>query len=179
MTITNNGYVQLHKPNHANASVNGLIYEHVYIASKMLGRPLLEGETVHHVDEHKLNNDPDNLWIFASRADHARYHLTGYVMFIGGIAYSPKIMHFCRVCGVNIKKRKSGLCHKHAPKIMQKVKRPDREELKNLIRCTPFLTLGKKYGVSDNSIRKWCISYNLPYRSAEIKAYSDSEWERV
>lgn len=54
-----------------------------------------------------------------------------------------------------------------------------REELKQLIRTTPFLTIGKIYNVSDNAIRKWCIKFNLPFKSSEIKRYSDEEWEAV
>ena len=54
-----------------------------------------------------------------------------------------------------------------------------REELKNLIRTTPFTQIGKQYGVSDNAIRKWCDKFNLPRRASEIKKYSDKEWEKI
>ena len=54
-----------------------------------------------------------------------------------------------------------------------------REALKQEIRTTPFTELSKKYGVSDNAIRKWCKYYNLPYRASEIKKYSDEEWETL
>jgi hypothetical protein len=40
-----------------------------------------------------------------------------------------------------------------------------------LIKSTPFLTIGKMYGVSDNAVRKWCRYYNLPYRKNDIKEY--------
>ena len=56
-------------------------------------------------------------------------------------------------------------------------KRPSREELKNFIRTTSFLYLGEKYGVSDNTIRKWCDFYGLPRTKKEIKKYSNEEWE--
>ena len=35
------------------------------------------------------------------------------------------------------------------------------------------------YGVSDNAIRKWCDSENLPRKSKEIKSYSDEEWDLI
>ena len=54
-----------------------------------------------------------------------------------------------------------------------------REELKELIRTTPFLTIGKKYGVCDNAIRKWCIRYDLPTKKKDINAYSNEEWLNV
>lgn len=54
-----------------------------------------------------------------------------------------------------------------------------REELKKLIRTTPFTTIGKQYGVTDNAVRKWCDKYNLPRKVKEIKSYSDEEWELI
>lgn len=55
----------------------------------------------------------------------------------------------------------------------------DRNELKNLIRTVPFITIGKQFGVSDNAIRKWCKIENLPYTKKEIKSYSDKEWDLI
>lgn len=54
-----------------------------------------------------------------------------------------------------------------------------REELKSLIRTTPFTKIGEMYGVSDNAIRKWCEGYNLPTKKKEIKAYSQEEWDLI
>ena len=58
-------------------------------------------------------------------------------------------------------------------------KRCDREELKNLIRNIPFTHIGKKFGVSDNTIRKWCDYYNLPHRVTDIKKYTNEEWSKI
>ena len=57
--------------------------------------------------------------------------------------------------------------------------RPSREELKFLIRNYPFLQIGKKYGVSDNAIRKWCIKYHLPSKVSQISLISDKDWEHI
>ena len=54
-----------------------------------------------------------------------------------------------------------------------------REELKNLIRTVPFTQIGKKYGVSDNAIRKWCDKFNLPRTVKDIKSYTDEEWKLI
>ena len=54
-----------------------------------------------------------------------------------------------------------------------------REELKQLIRTTPFTTIGKMYNISDNGVRKWCIKYNLPTKSRDIKSISDEEWNNI
>lgn len=59
------------------------------------------------------------------------------------------------------------------------VERPNREKLKELIRTKSFLEIGKMYGVSDNSIRKWCDFENLPRKKTEINKISDEDWELI
>lgn len=49
-------------------------HAHRVIAELMLGRPLKKGEVVHHIDENRDNNDPNNLMIFESQAAHAAWH---------------------------------------------------------------------------------------------------------
>lgn len=51
-------------------------HTHRVVAEQKLGRSLLKGEIVHHIDEDKRNNDPSNLMIFSSQAEHARWHAT-------------------------------------------------------------------------------------------------------
>jgi hypothetical protein len=58
-------------------------------------------------------------------------------------------------------------------------KKPERSILKEQIRTMPFLQIGKFYGVSDNAIRKWCISYGLPSRVTDIKNISDEDWKQI
>ena len=84
----------------------------------------------------------------------------------------------CVDCGKEIDNR-AVRCEECNHAHSRKVNRPEREELKNLIRNNSFLSLAKQFNVSDNAIRKWCISYNLPSKKSEIKKYSDEEWASI
>lgn len=35
------------------------------------------------------------------------------------------------------------------------------------------------YDISDNAVRKWCKSYNLPSKVGDIKKISDNEWLNI
>lgn len=48
---------------------------HRQVMEEKLGRRLLKTEIVHHVDEDKLNNSPENLVLFSSHKEHAIHHL--------------------------------------------------------------------------------------------------------
>jgi len=49
-------------------------HEHRIVAAQMIGRPLRNGEVVHHIDGNRRNNAPENLQVLPSQAEHARLH---------------------------------------------------------------------------------------------------------
>lgn len=85
----------------------------------------------------------------------------------------------CPICKKNLMLSTSKTCINCKYESQRVVERPSREELKELIRNKPFTQIGKMFGVTDNAIRKWCKSYNLPYKSSEIKQYTISEWLKI
>lgn len=89
-----------------------------------------------------------------------------------------KQQYFCKVCGKE-KSRNGVLCPECAAKAQRQVERPNREELKNLIRTKPLVQIGLMFNVSDNAVRKWCIAEGLPSKKSDIKAYTDEEWKNI
>jgi len=61
--------------------------------------------------------------------------------------------HYC-VCG-NEKSKKSKICKSCSDVKQRKIKRPDKETLLKDIEELGYTGTGRKYGVSDNAIRKW------------------------
>lgn len=86
--------------------------------------------------------------------------------------------YYCKECGAIIS-TKSEFCPQCAAIKRRVVERPDRETLKNDIRNLPMVQVGYKYRVSDNAIRKWCISMGLPSKKTEINNYTDEEWKKI
>lgn len=86
-----------------------------------------------------------------------------------------KKVHYCKNCGKELERnRKTGLCSICYNKL-QSSKIPQKEELISLIvEGVPFIKIGRMYGVTDNSVRKWCKKYGLPFRRNDIKSLETS-----
>jgi hypothetical protein len=53
-------------------------YEHRIVMEQVLGRPLRDGEEVHHINGIKTDNRPENLFIISKR-EHSRKHFNLFV----------------------------------------------------------------------------------------------------
>ena len=96
------------------------------------------------------------------------------------VEQKPEKKYYCSNCGKEIThSSNSGLCVKCSNIKSRTCERPSRQELKNLIRITPFTKIGNIFGVSDNTIRKWCLAENLPTKVSDIKKISDIDWESI
>lgn len=69
-----NGYINIFLPDHPYSNVKGYIYEHRFIMEQILNRFLKQEEVVHHKDEIKNNNEPENLQLFKTNQEHLKYH---------------------------------------------------------------------------------------------------------
>ena len=44
------------------------------VVERVIGRPLRDTEVVHHIDEDKLNDTQENLYLFRTTSAHTRFH---------------------------------------------------------------------------------------------------------
>lgn len=65
----------------------------------------------------------------------------------------------CPKCKINYKDKKGNFCLTCSHKKLRTVERPSLEILKNDVKELGYCGTGKKYGVTDNAIRKWIKCY--------------------
>lgn len=72
------GYRLIACPNHPYKDKQGYVREHRLVMEAVMGRFLVPGEEVHHLDGNKQNNDPKNLIYCATKQEHLmKYHKEG------------------------------------------------------------------------------------------------------
>lgn len=96
---------------------------------------------------------------------------TGENWYSDGETYPlrQKIIERCR-CGKEIAKgNKSGKCIQCANLAKRVVDRPDANTLKKEIQNSNFSAVGRKYGVSNTAIKKWCKNYGMSTFAKDYK----------
>ncbi len=157
----NNGYKEKYEPGNHLAAKNGLVYEHRLAGEQKLGRPLKKGEIVHHEDLNRSNNDPKNIIVFRTSADHARYHASGLLEYQqDGAATSPGISKpTCDICG---ERTVEGFrCKKHRFVYNTHFDWPKKEELVNLVKSSGITRAARQLHVSRAKLRRHLIKENI------------------
>ncbi len=68
---------------------------------------------------------------------------------------------FCSICGKEKKTKYSDVCLDCLGLSKRKVERPDKESLQKMISELSWCAIGRKYGVSNNAVKKWAKQYGL------------------
>lgn len=132
---------------------------------------------IHHKNGNYLDNTKDNLQVLCPNC----HSLTENYKALNKNSERERTSNrknYCLDCGKEISSE-ALRCKKCAAKNKITTKPLSREELKEEIRKKPFTKIGEEQCVTDNAIRKWCISYNLPSKKKDINSYSDEEWEKI
>lgn len=147
---------------------------------------------LHHIDKNHYNNNFDNLQILCpnchalennnnnnnNKSDEVKLKPKKKIIKQKSKENIERKKHYCIDCGKEIS-RNALRCKSCAAKEFNKDSQKhslSRDELKNLIRTTSFVQIGEQFGVTDNAIRKWCDTYNLPRTKKEINSFTDGEW---
>lgn len=130
--------------------------------SDWLGNPLVL--QLHHIDGNNQNNSLDNLQLLCPNCHSQTEN------YCGNSNKNVK-KYYCSNCGKEITKN-AKYCPICAFKHRRKVERPNLEQLiLDFKELKSFTQVGIKYQVSDNSVKKWCIYYNIPSKIKELQNY--------
>lgn len=166
-------YMSVYMPQHHLASKKGTVYVHRLVAEEKLGRLLKKTEYVHHIDENKSNNAPENILVFKTRKDHVMFHHGCKIRQEGDVWVAiPKEHNTCKTCGKEIT-RGANFCKTcYIKPVSSHI--PDRDTLSQLTETYSYQHIGRIYGVSGNAVKKWCNKYNISKKTRiEIPPKSD------
>lgn len=170
---------------HLQTTKRGLMQEHRLVAEQIVGRLLTKYEVVHHIDENTLNNDVDNLMIFAAARDHNAFHMGAPTWSDDGLVWhASKITRGkrCAYCGKiyiapNISKQyRNKYCsvecaNKGNHIAISKITQEQAENLPQILRdCNGnFSKAARLLGITDNAIRKRLKQRGLSTSSKDYK----------
>lgn len=121
---------------------------------------------LHHINGNHLDNKLENLQMLCPNCHSQTENYCGNAQ--------EEKHYYCKDCGKEIS-RGATYCTLCNAKHHRKVELPSKEQLiEDFKEIRSFSGVGRKYGVTDNTIRKWFSKYNLPNRSNELKEYIEN-----
>jgi Zn finger protein HypA/HybF involved in hydrogenase expression len=117
---------------------------------------------LHHIDGNSSNNNLNNLQLLCPNCHSQTDNYCGN-------ANKDKTKYYCPECGREINKgsARCSLCASHKRRKMPNI--TSTQLLNDFRELKSFIQVGKKYNVSDNSIKKWCKRVGLPTAIKELK----------
>lgn len=137
---------------------------------------------VHHIDGNYLNTKENNLQLLCPNC-HALTENFKALNINGRLDRTIYLnrKNYCIDCNSPIlpSSLRCKKCEGKRKTISEEDMKLSRKELKVLIRENSFEEIGRQYGVTGNTIKKWCKKYKLPYLRKMIKNYSNHEWDKI
>lgn len=170
--VNASGHILIYRPDYLNSyktgNYKGYIYEHRFIMERSIGRFLTEDEVVHHLNLDPSDNRLQNL-ILLTRDAHAKLHdwlnsgAPGYEssrqkgVNSGKPVLRNTVARRCKVCEVTLSNHQTTYCctDHHRIDLRSNSKIPSPVDLQQDLSTMSYLAVGRKYGVSDNAVRKW------------------------
>lgn len=69
--INHQGYVMVRSDDHPR-NHKGYVFEHILVMEEHIGRHLIKGEVIHHINGDSSDNRIDNLRLYSSNRDHLK-----------------------------------------------------------------------------------------------------------
>ena len=159
--FTNRGYICYY------LGKNDKPFEHRLVAELTYGI-IPHGYHVHHANRKRFDNRAENLELL-SPEEHASLHHGSPVVI--QCAQCDKVIE---VPWNRIVRGQQVFCNQKCRGLGQrKANRPTKKHLVALLLdIANYSAIGRMYGVSDNAVRKWCIAYGLPTKTADWKNQS-------
>jgi hypothetical protein len=171
-----NGYVLRYEPDYPKSFTSGeagrnghegYVYEHIYVMEKELGRVLVSDEEVHHLDFNRSNNTPSNLIVLSS-SHHSRLHR--YLESIGlqeeSAEHKDRIYTYiprCVVCLYPLQDKQKQTCSLICRSESSNLNKPDKITLEEELKYNSMVALSKKYGMSDNGLKKYAKRMGIQF----------------
>lgn len=84
--------------------------------------------------------------------------------------------HCCKICGIEIVTDDANYCVECGHKMQRRIcDRPDPITLAKMVKDNGFNETGRRFGVSGNTIKKWCKFYNIPHLFNELVMWYDNQ----
>jgi hypothetical protein len=84
-------------------------------------------------------------------------------------------LYCCEKCGSHIVTKGAKLCTQCVHEMQRRAERPSAMILAGMIKELGFAKTGKHFGVSGNTVKKWCKTYNIPHMLNDLIAWYNSE----
>lgn len=155
--INVNGYEAVYYPSHPNAMSNGLVYLHRLVYENYINSILDTSIHIHHIDENKKNNSLDNLKPILP-GQHMKIHIKH--MNTVRMLYNKT----CSICNKTIKtyRKSQKFCSLSCCGRYKRIANyPNKDELAEEIKKFSREEIGRRYGVTGNAVKRWCIKYGF------------------